>query len=127
MARVTVEDCVKLVPNRFELVLMAAQRTRAVSGGAAITVQRNNDKNPVVALREIAAQTINVDELHGSLLKTLQRNTFIADMEESVDEDTQELILAEQQDWTINDVADEDLLDLHEEDESDLELEEETV
>lgn len=126
MARVTVEDCIKLIPNRFELVLMAAQRTRAIASGASITVQRNNDKNPVISLREIANETINIEELRKNLLKTLQNNTLFSDVDESVDEDTQELILAEQEDWSLNEIADEDLLDLHEEDESGVDLEEDT-
>ncbi|CAO5675698.1 MAG: DNA-directed RNA polymerase subunit omega [Holosporales bacterium] len=126
MARVTVEDCIKLIPNRFELVLMAAQRTRAIASGSSITVQRNNDKNPVISLREIANETINIEELRKNLLKTLQNNTLFSDVDESVDEDTQELILAEQEDWSLNEIADEDLLDLHEEDESGVDLEEDT-
>ncbi|CAO4836386.1 MAG: DNA-directed RNA polymerase subunit omega [Holosporales bacterium] len=126
MARVTVEDCIKLIPNRFELVLMAAQRTRAIASGSSITVQRNNDKNPVISLREIANETINIEELRKNLLKTLQSHTLFSDIEDSVDEDTQELILAEQEDWSLNEIADEDLLDLHEDDESGVDLEEDT-
>ena len=64
MARVTVEDCVDKVPNRFELVLLAAHRAREISSGGAITVDRDNDKNPVVALREIADETQSADESH---------------------------------------------------------------
>ena len=63
MARVTVEDCVLKVPNRFELVLMAGQRARDISSGAKLTVERDNDKNPVVALREIADETVPLDGL----------------------------------------------------------------
>ncbi len=73
MARVTVEDCITKVPNRFKLVLLSAQRARNVSAGAAITVDRDNDKNPVVALREIADETIEMDELEDGLIKSLQR------------------------------------------------------
>lgn len=73
MARVTVEDCVVKIPNRFELVMLAAQRARYISAGAAITVEKDNDKNPVVALREIAEETIDLDELEEALIKGLQR------------------------------------------------------
>ena len=64
MARVTVEDCVDKVPNRFDLVLLAAQRAREISGGAEMTIDRDRDKNPVVALREIAEQTISIFALY---------------------------------------------------------------
>lgn len=73
MARVTVEDCVERVPNRFELVLAAAHRARAIAGGAALTVERENDKNPVVALREIADGTVEPDDLQESVIHTLQK------------------------------------------------------
>jgi DNA-directed RNA polymerase subunit omega len=74
MARVTVEDCVLKVPNRFELVLLASQRARDVSSGAKITVERDNDKNPVVALREIADETISFDSLRNELVQGLQKH-----------------------------------------------------
>ena len=73
MARVTVEDCVLKIPNRFELVMLAAQRARNISRGEAPTVDRDNDKNPVVALREIADETVELDALKGDLIKGLQR------------------------------------------------------
>lgn len=73
MARVTVEDCVTIIPNRFELVMMAAQRCRIVTGGASITVPKDNDKLPVIALREVAAQTINLDDIKEDLIKSYQR------------------------------------------------------
>ena len=73
MARVTVEDCVDKVPNRFDLVLFAAQRARQISGGADLTIDRDRDKNPVVALREIAEETIKPEELNEALISTLQR------------------------------------------------------
>ncbi len=73
MARVTVEDCVLKIPNRFELVMTAAQRARDVSAGAGVTVERDNDKNPVVALREIADETVDFAELEETLIKGLQR------------------------------------------------------
>jgi DNA-directed RNA polymerase subunit omega len=73
MARVTVEDCVDKVPNRFDLVLLAAQRAREISGGAELTIDRDRDKNPVVALREIAETTVRPKALHESLVQSLQR------------------------------------------------------
>jgi DNA-directed RNA polymerase subunit omega len=73
MARVTVEDCILQVPNRFELVMYAAQRARDVSAGAQITVDRDRDKNPVVALREIADTTISPDDLKEELVHSLQK------------------------------------------------------
>ncbi|TDQ82531.1 DNA-directed RNA polymerase subunit omega [Dongia mobilis] len=74
MARVTVEDCVLKVPNRFELVLLAAQRAREVSAGAQLTIDRDNDKNPVVALREIADETVSLPGLQESVVTGLQRH-----------------------------------------------------
>lgn len=73
MARVTVEDCVDKVSNRFDLVLLAAQRARQISGGADLTIDRDRDKNPVVALREIAEQTVKPKELAEALVSNLQR------------------------------------------------------
>ncbi len=73
MARVTVEDCVDKIPNRFDLVLFAAQRARQISGGAELTIDRDRDKNPVVALREIADQTIKPRDLEEALVSGLQR------------------------------------------------------
>ena len=73
MARVTVEDCVVKVPNRFELVLVAAQRAREITSGAPLSVDRDNDKNPVVALREIAETTISPDDLKEELVHSLQK------------------------------------------------------
>jgi DNA-directed RNA polymerase subunit omega len=73
MARVTVEDCVEKVPNRFSLVLLAAHRARAISTGSPITIDRDNDKNPVVALREIAEDAIEADGLREALIVSLQR------------------------------------------------------
>lgn len=73
MARVTVEDCIDKVDNRFELVLLAGHRARMISSGAPITVDRDNDKNPVVALREIAQETVNPEDLKEDLIHSLQR------------------------------------------------------
>jgi DNA-directed RNA polymerase subunit omega len=73
MARVTVEDCVDKVSNRFELVLIAAHRARAIAGGSALTIDRENDKNPVVALREIADETVEPKDLEENLVHSLQK------------------------------------------------------
>ncbi len=73
MARVTVEDCIDKVENRFELVMLAAQRGRDIAAGAPLTVDRDRDKNPVVALREIAEETVKTDDLREGLLTGLQR------------------------------------------------------
>lgn len=82
MARVTVEDCVEKIPNRFRLVMLAAQRARELSVGAQITVDRDNDKNPVVALREIADETVLVTDLEEDLIQGLQRHADTDDPEE---------------------------------------------
>ena len=73
MARVTVEDCIEKIPNRFDLVLAAGQRSRGILKGDLPTIDRDNDKNPVIALREIAAETIDLDVLNDGLIKKLQR------------------------------------------------------
>lgn len=73
MARVTVEDCIEKVPNRFGLVLLAGNRARAIANGAALTLDRDNDKNPVVALRELAEDTVKPDELRETVIVNLQR------------------------------------------------------
>ncbi len=82
MARVTVEDCVTKIPNRFELVMMAAQRARSIAAGAELTLERDNDKNPVVALREIADETIDLDDLREGLIKSLQKHVEMDEPEE---------------------------------------------
>ncbi|MEO7504350.1 MAG: DNA-directed RNA polymerase subunit omega [Sphingomicrobium sp.] len=84
MARVTVEDCVDKVSNRFDLVLMAAQRARQISGGADLTIDRDRDKNPVVALREIAEQTVKPKHLEESIVGNLQK--VRVDEEDETDE-----------------------------------------
>ncbi len=73
MARVTAEDCVRKIPNRFELVMMASQRAREIGGGMTLTIDRDNDKNPVVALREIADETVVLEELKESLVRGHQK------------------------------------------------------
>jgi DNA-directed RNA polymerase subunit omega len=82
MARVTVEDCIVQVSNRFELVMLAAQRARAISAGASLTIDRDNDKNPVVALREIADKTLELDQLRQSVVNGLQRHVEVDEPEE---------------------------------------------
>ena len=84
MARVTVEDCVDKIPNRFDLVLLAAQRAREISGGAELTIDRDRDKNPVVALREIAEESVRPKMLHESVVQGLQR--VLPEDEEDADE-----------------------------------------
>ena len=85
MARVTVEDCVVKVPNRFELVLLAAQRAREVTSGAPLTLDRDDDKNPVVALREIADETIQLAHLKDSLVRGMQKHIEMDEPEETPD------------------------------------------
>ncbi|MBQ8348004.1 MAG: DNA-directed RNA polymerase subunit omega [Alphaproteobacteria bacterium] len=85
MARVTVEDCVLKVPNRFELVLLAAQRAKNISAGAPLTVEQDRDKNPVIALREIADETINLSDLENALVTGMQK--FVKEEEVPSDEE----------------------------------------
>ena len=93
MARVTVEDCVQVVPNRFELVLLAGQRARMISAGAPLTLDRDRDKNPVVALREVAEQTVKPKELAEELIRGQQR---FVEAEEN-EEETLALAAAEEE------------------------------
>jgi DNA-directed RNA polymerase subunit omega len=81
MARVTVEDCVDKVPNRFELVLLAAHRARSIANGSAVTVEPDNDKNPVIALREIAEKTIPPDDMREGLIHSIQKNVEVDEPE----------------------------------------------
>jgi DNA-directed RNA polymerase subunit omega len=81
MARVTVEDCIDKVENRFELVLLASHRARLISQGAAITIDRDNDKNPVVALREIADEMLSPDDLKEDLIHSLQKHVEVDEPE----------------------------------------------
>jgi DNA-directed RNA polymerase subunit omega len=101
MARVTVEDCVEKIPNRFQLVLLAAQRARNLSRGEEITLDRDNDKNPVVALREIADETISLDKLETDLIKSLSR----APEPEPADEEVLDLIPTDQNIFGLQDIA----------------------
>ena len=87
MARVTVEDCVLKISNRFQLVMMAAQRSRELSIGGEPTVDRDKDKNPVVALREIAGETVSLNELENAVIEGLQRNIDVDELVEQEDEE----------------------------------------
>lgn len=122
MARVTVEDCVLKVPNRFELVLLAAQRSRNLGAGAPLSLDRDNDKNPVVALREIAEGTVELGELESGLIRGLQK---VVEIEEPEGEDAElaaiglgaELAEAAERDEILADVlqvVDEDELEVAE-------------
>ncbi len=82
MARVTVEDCVDKIPNRYELLMIAAQRAKDISSGSPLTVNRDNDKNSVVALREIAEETVSIEELQRSLVMGLQKYVEVEEPEE---------------------------------------------
>ena len=101
MARVTVEDCIDKIPNRFDLVLAAAQRSRDISTGNPLTIDRDNDKNPVVALREIADETIDPDKLRDDIVKGLQKLNNPEFVEDEEDEKLEENSLED--DYTIND------------------------
>ncbi len=101
MARVTVEDCVERVPNRFELVLLAAQRARNLGRGEEMTVDRDNDKNPVVALREIADATVPLEKLESDLIKSLSR----APEPEPADEEVLDLIPTDQNIFGLQEIS----------------------
>ena len=105
MARVTVEDCIEKIPNRFDLVLAAAQRARDISTGNPLTIDRDNDKNPVVALREIASETIDPDYLRDEIVRGLQKlsNPELVDNEQ--DENEEDDLLENQ--YSINDELEE--------------------
>ena len=104
MARVTVEDCVQKIPNRFELVLLAAQRARNLSRGEELTIDRDHDKNPVVALREIAEETVALPLLEQDLIKSLSRSPA----PEPADEEVLDLIPTDQNIFGLQDVSAED-------------------
>ncbi len=82
MARVTVEDCIDKIPNRYDLVMISTQRAKDISSGAPIMVERDNDKNPVIALREIAEEKVNIEELQKSLVMGLQKYVEVEEPEE---------------------------------------------
>ena len=101
MARVTIEDCVEKVPNRFELVVYAAQRARNISRGEELTVDRDNDKNPVVALREIADETVSLTALRNDLIRSQAREPE----PEPVEEEVQDLVPTEQNIFGLQEVS----------------------
>ncbi len=106
MARVTVEDCVDKVPNRFELVMLAAHRAREISSGAALTVNRDNDKNPVVSLREIAEETQQADDLRERMIEANQSQIEVDEPEE----DSMSLLMGAEQDKPAEDDMSEEKL-----------------
>ena len=107
MARVTVEDCVDKVPNRFELVMLAAHRAREISAGSPITVDRDNDKNPVVSLREIADETQQADDLRERLIEANQHQIEVDEPEE----DSMSLLMGAEADKPAeDDMSEENLL-----------------
>ena len=106
MARVTVEDCVDKIPNRFELVMLAAHRAREISTGGEITVPRDNDKNPVVALREIAEETLTSEQLRESAIESHQTQIEVDEPEE----DQMALLMGTEQDKPDDDASEENLL-----------------
>ena len=106
MARVTVEDCVDKVPNRFELVMLASHRAREISSGAALTVDRDNDKNPVVALREIAEETQQADDLRERMIEANQTQIEVDEPEE----DSMSLLMGAESDKPSDDDMSEEKL-----------------
>lgn len=106
MARVTVEDCVDKVPNRFDLVMLAAHRAREISAGAALTVERDNDKNPVVSLREIADETQSADDLRERLIESNQHQIEVDEAEE----DSMALLMGAESDKPEEDTMSEEAL-----------------
>ncbi len=106
MARVTVEDCVDKVPNRFELVMLASHRAREISSGAPITLDRDNDKNPVVALREIADETQTADELRERLIESNQNQIEVDEPED----DKMALLMGAENDAPVEDEMSEEKL-----------------
>ena len=106
MARVTVEDCVDKVPNRFELVMLAAHRAREISSGSALTVDRDNDKNPVVSLREIADETQSADALRERLIESNQTQIEVDEPED----DSMSLLMGGEADKPVEDDMSEEKL-----------------
>jgi DNA-directed RNA polymerase subunit omega len=106
MARVTVEDCVDKVPNRFELVMLAAHRAREISAGESLTVDRDNDKNPVVSLREIAEETQQAEDLRERMIESLQTQIEVDEPEE----DSMALLMGSDNDKPEDDMSEENLL-----------------
>ena len=116
MARVTVEDCVLKVPNRFELVLLAAQRAREITSGSPLSIDRDDDKNPVVALREIADETVGLEHLRTSVVRGMQKHVEIDEPEESHELDAALFGVAPPSAALVEEEADVETEDLDEED-----------
>jgi DNA-directed RNA polymerase subunit omega len=110
MARVTIEDCIDKLPNRFELVLLAAHRARLVSQGAPLTVERDRDKDPVVSLREIAAETINKDDLREEFIHAMQKHVDVDEPEQ-----TEMPLIAQSGDMSVVDAPEENFEQMTEE------------
>ncbi len=127
MARVTVEDCVDKIPNRYELLMVAAQRAKDIAAGAPLTVARDNDKNSVVALREIADETVSIEELQKSLVMGLQKYVEVEEPEEEELEimaaEKELADLDEQFDGLLLDSEMNDVMQIHDDDDADIELE----
>ena len=126
MARVTVEDCIQRIPNRFDLVMIAAQRGRNIGAGAPLTVDRDNDKNAVVALREIAEGTVDLKELENNLIQSLQK---VVEVEELPEEEMDLLAIQrelspEQSEPRMDEEIAEDMLHVEEEDSEEFDEEE---
>ena len=116
MARVTVEDCVLKVPNRFELVLLAAQRAREITSGSPLSLDRDDDKNPVVALREIADETVGLEHLRTSVVRGMQKHVEIDEPEESHELDAALFGVAPPSAALVEEEADDEIEDLGEQD-----------
>ena len=127
MARVTVEDCVVKIPNRFELVLLAAQRAREITSGAPLSLDRDDDKNPVVALREIAEETVELDHLKDAVVRGMQKHVEMDEPEDAPELETTLFGIAdptgsvigedELDEEAVDDELEEDLLSIGSEDE----------
>jgi DNA-directed RNA polymerase subunit omega len=127
MARVTVEDCVVKIPNRFELVLLAAQRAREITSGAPLSLDRDDDKNPVVALREIAEETVQLDQLKDAVVRGMQKHVEMDEPEDAPELETTLFGVAdptgsvigedEIDDEAVEEELEEDLLSIGDEDE----------
>jgi DNA-directed RNA polymerase subunit omega len=117
MARVTVEDCVLRIPNRFELVLLAGQRAREITAGSPLSVDRDDDKNPVVALREIAEETVALDHLKDGLIRAMQKHVEMDEPEETPELEASLFGVAELPRAAMSDVDDDEVDDIPAEDE----------
>ena len=127
MARVTVEDCVVKIPNRFELVLLAAQRAREITSGAPLSLDRDDDKNPVVALREIAEETVQLDHLKDAVVRGMQKHVEMDEPEDAPELETTLFGIAdptgsvigedELDEEAVDEELEEDLLSIGDEDE----------